>query len=413
MDRFINKLYSVVLPFLPVLILYGLPLSYMSKLTLADIILLLLAFFKVIVLINKLINKRVVKLDISAFCLMLYILTQPLLLSFYTDSVFIDWGDAIGTSFRLAFYIAIYCILFYDAVDKRSVIASFRVLGCISVIYGTLQFIVANLFGISLSPYIPFLYVTRTGLEAQQSSWMKAGWLVRARSFFSEPAAFSVFLLVALCIELTLIYEHKQKYKQNLLKLMYILGIMVSCSSTGFVGLVFLYILYVLFVNKLSRRGIGIIILLTFLLIFAAVKIGYVDFVLNHAFAGGKGLQHQSHFSDILIVFQNKINFWEMLFGHGMQDIMNGNIGLYIPGWHRTFHDLGVFGVMFYMLFFFAVFRKLNKNRRLIIVLFIFLNIGTECMLGIYFILYMTVATMGHKKTRYFRLSKDSIVGRD
>lgn len=386
------KLYSVLLPFLPILVIYGLP--HIGKLTLADIILLALAVSRMLA------SKGFVKLDLSLFYLMLYILVHPLFLSFYTDSASIDWGDTIGTSFRLAFYIAMYGVVFYKVAYKSDVIASFRIVGCISVIYGILQFIAANLLGISLSPYIPFLHVVSIGLEDQQAGWIRRGVLVRVRSWFSEPSAFSMFLLLALCIELTLAYNHKQKVSKFVY--LYIVGIMISCSSTGFIGLLFTYTSYVLFIYKLSKKRIIEVILFILLFTFIAVKSGYIDFTLNHMFASGKGLQHQSNFSSIPMLFQNKMNFnfCEIFFGHGMQQIIDNDRILAIPGWLRTFYCLGIFGVMFYVLSFFTIFRKLDKNGKLIIVLLILLSVGKPTMLGIFSILYMTVAMINHTSRR-------------
>ena len=123
------------------------------------------------------------------------------------------------------------------------------------------------------------------------------------------------------------------------------------------------------------------------IIIFSLVKSGYVAQFISHAFVDGAGLSKQSHFSSIIGVFQKDFNIFEILFGNGMQEVVEG----YLPGWIRTFYSLGIVGIILYSLAFILSMRHKSSARIGLVMLFSFLNIGTEIMLGVYLLLYFSV----------------------
>ena len=271
---------------------------------------------------------------------------------------------------------------------KKKLISSFRFIGVTSAIYACIQFIFGTFFRISLSPYLPLLPVVREGIEEQQLGWIDYGWMVRARAWFSEPSTLAIFLILAIFIELYLANNDKnKKYFVSI----YILGVFISHSSTGTITLAFLLLNYIyLYIKnkkyKLSISKILTMSLLVPLFLIILYNTGYIERFVNHAFAGGDGLSKQSHFIDIYLIFKNEFSFFEFLLGHGMQAV----VGAYLPGWVRTFYSLGIVGILLYILPFIIIAKK-NILTLALVLLFCILNIGTEIMLGVYFLLYMSI----------------------
>lgn len=377
-----KRWYSIFFPLFPILILYGFDL--LPFVTFSDYMLMLFIFTDVIAQRFKLV------LCTSFLPLVFYLLLHPLLL-LLLDVPVADWEDAIGSAWKLALYIFGMSLLAKD-IHRDLAIKSIRGIGFISTIYAFLQFALGTFLHISITPYIPFFPVLREGLLEQQDNWIAYGWTVRPRAWFSEPSTFAIFLLLALLVELFVVGKRGRKKK---LCWMYLLGIVISHSSTGIVGLIILLVAWFCafpgrFFFKIKKSivlGILLLLPLGFILL---VQSGYIDSFIDHTFASGQGITAQSHFADISSVFENMPDFWGILFGHGMQNIDAG----YLPGWPRTYYCLGLLGVLLYGLGFALSFKFARHESRIVVLTFIALNLGTEIMLGVFMLLYMSVAWM-------------------
>lgn len=377
----LTKLYCLIIPVLPIMGMYG--FSELPFLTFSDYLLMICYILWGIYALNK----KKAQCRASFLPLVVYLLLHPMILALYAASD-IDWVDAIGTSWRLAFYVFPLCILSPYHLDKNLLIKAFRFIGVTSSIYAIAQFCFGTFLSISLSPYLPFLPILREGIEKQQLGWIDYGWMVRARAWFSEPSTLAIFLILAVFIELFLLNSIKKKKFLTC----YFLGIFISHSSTGTVGLLFLLMSYAYIYVK--RKGfkiptrvmLGICLIMPIVILFL-IRSGYVAQFISHAFVDGAGLSQQSHFSSITGIFQKDFNFFEILFGNGMQETVEG----YLPGWIRTFYSLGIVGIILYSFAFILSMRQNSSARMVLVMLFSFLNIGTEIMLGVYLLLYFSV----------------------
>lgn len=377
-----EKWYSIFLPLFPIFILYGFDL--LPFVTFSDYMLMLFIFTDVIAHRFKLV------LCTSFLPLVFYLLLHPLLLLLFELPV-ADWEDAIGSAWKLALYIFGMSLLAKD-INRDVAIKSIRIIGAISTVYAFLQFALGTFLHISITPYIPFFPVLREGLLEQQDNWIAYGWTVRPRAWFSEPSTFAIFLLLALLVELFVVKKQRRKKK---LCWMYLWGILISHSSTGIAGLLILLVAWFCvlpnrFFFKIKRSIVLSIIFLIPLGFILLVQSGYIDSFIDHTFASGQGIMAQSHFADISSVFENMPDFWGILFGHGMQNIDAG----YLPGWPRTYYCLGLLGVLLYGLGFALSFKFARHESRIVVLTFIALNLGTEIMLGVFMLLYMSVAWM-------------------
>lgn len=383
--KWLEKWYSIMLPLFPLLILYG--FSAIPFLSFSDYLLLLFIFVEIISSKFKIVFEK------SFVPLVFYLLFQPMLLLLVPPKNF-DFVDSAGTAWKLALYIFGISLL-QKNLQKDILLKSTRFVGTASTIYGFFQFFLGTYLHISLSPYFPLLPILRTGLKEQQDGWISYGWTVRPRAWFSEPSTFAIFLLWTLVIELFVV--EKEGRNKNLC-FIYVFGIVISRSSTGIIGLIILLVAWTLlcpeeFLYKIPKKVLeGGICLLPVCLIFLC-KGGYIDSFISHTFVNGQGLSAQSHFTDIGSAFRNNTGFWNIVIGNGMQDVEAG----YLPGWFRTYYCLGIVGVLLYISAFFKTFKHASRKLRILVVVFIGLNFGTEIMLGVFILLFMSIITLFQK----------------
>lgn len=378
----LEKWYSILLPLFPMLILYG--FKALPFLTFSDYFLLFFLMLDVIKRRYRLIYDR------AFMPLVVYLVVQPFILLFFASEG-LDFMDAAGTAWKLALYIFGIAILWKN-LQKEYFVKSVRFIGISSTIYGFLQFFLGTYAHISLSPYLPFLPVLRTGLKEQQDGWIAYNWTVRPRAWFSEPSTFAIFLLMALLIELFVVQRDKRR---NVRCMIYAFGIIISHSSTGTVGLIILALAWMIlspedFLYRIPKKVIIGIIFLLPICGYLLYKSGYVDSFIGHTFVNGQGLLSQSHFIDIQAAMSENTSALQVLFGKGMQDVEAG----YLPGWIRTYYCLGTIGVLLYAVGFYRVCRRCSRRARIMILAFIGLNFGTEIMLGVFMLLYMSAALL-------------------
>lgn len=367
-----ETIYGILISLLPIMTIYG-----VSYITIADII--------IVILMLKIVIQRKFQIGIVRIFLpfILYLFLQPIIINTCINED-VDIVDLFGSSCRLAFYLIAVNILVNNIFNYENIKKGLRVIAISSSIYAMLQFVLGTYLKISLSTYLPLLPILNTGLTEQQTGWINYGMIVRARAWFSEPSTLSIFLLLALYLEF---FCNSDKNISKLCVVIYVMGILVSYSSTGFIGMV---IIFVFDLFDLCRKGIRKKMLLYLVIVIATVsvvllKTGVINAFIGHTFSNGKGLMSQSHFSSIKVVLQNKSSFLEIIVGHGLQNVYNN---MYLPGWVRLYYCLGIVDVLLYSVIFIFLYKKSNSSARKLLVLFVILNIGSEIMLGIFCILY-------------------------
>lgn len=381
-QRWLKKWYSILLPMFPIFIIYS--FKVLPFLTFSDYLLL---FF---ILADIIVNRYRIVFEKTFTPLIIYLLLHPLLLLIFPINN-LDFVDAAGTAWKLALYIFGVSLLGKN-LQKDFFLKSTRIVATSSVIYGFLQFFLGTYVHISLSPYLPFLPVLRTSLKEQQDEWIAYNWIVRPRAWFSEPSMFAIFLLLVLMVELFIVENGERKKS---LCAIYVIGIIISHSSTGMIGIFILILAWVILcpdelVYKLPRKFWMAFVCLIPIFIFLLYKSGYIDSFIEHTFVNGQGLASQSHFAYIRAAFAEKTSILTVFLGNGMQDVETG----YLPGWFRTYYCLGVIGIYVYITGFLKAAKRSSRRVRIIVLTFAGLNIGTEIMLGVFMLLYMSVAML-------------------
>ncbi len=365
-----NKVMCYLFAMLPILLNYG-----WGSITFADITVLVLVIYTVV--------RRGFCIKKGFLIVSCFFIIHPILL-FSLVGIRNNLYDMFGTSFRLAYYIFATGILINQFRNNINIIKAIRCVAVVCSFYAVLQFVMANMFGILVSAYLPFL-PHRGVLDAQTQEWIDYGWLVRPRSFFSEPSTFSIYLLLALSLELFVL-------KTNLRIIVILIGgIFISVSSLGIVCLLFLLFVFTyryLKVNRfvVSRKKMLFVEILFLLLLGISIKMNLFEIILEHITAGGKGLMSTTRFADIKTAFST-VNAWKTLFlGNGMQDIQE-----YLPGWVRVYYCNGIIGLLLYVGLFYKSIKSVSKKNRIIMLLFGLINIGGEAMMGLFFIHYFVM----------------------
>lgn len=381
-QKSLKKWYSITLPLFPMLTLYG--FKILPFVTFADYLLLFFMIAEISTKGFRLVFNRIF------VPLIAYLILQPVVLLCFS-SINLDTIDALGTSWRLTIYIFGVSLL-QKNLQKEEFVKSIRIIGVSSTVYGFFQFFLGTYAHISLSPYLPLFPVLRTGLKEQQDGWIAYNWTVRPRAWFSEPSTFAIFLLLALLIELFVVQRDNRK---NVLCLIYAFGIIISHSSTGTIGLIILVLAWMLicpqdFLYRIPKKIVIGILLLIPLCSFLLYKSGYIDTFIGRTFADGRGLSAQSHFAFIEGAFSEDTNLLQFFFGKSLQEVATG----YLPGWFAAYYCLGAVGVLLYIGVFYTVFKRSFLRSRIIVLTFVGLNFGTEIMLGIFMLLYMSAALL-------------------
>lgn len=374
----ISHLYMIALSIMPILMIYG--VNIIVRVTFTDIILLL--FLSYTFIKHKTINSRIEFLPIA-----LYLVIQPVIIHFYQSNDF-DIVDTYGTSLRLALIILCLNVLSPYYLERDYYIKCIRIVAIFNAIYAGAQFVSGNLFSWALTPYIPFLPVVDVGLDVQQQSWIHYGILVRGRGLFREPSHLAIYLLLYIMAEQ--LYTDNTRSRNACIAIA-LVGLMVSGSSMGLVGIVLFEILKAmmgsdLITFKITKKTITSI---ASVIVIGAIwfNSGYLQNVISHLNNNGNGILSQSHLVDIQKAFKGDWTLLDTIFGRGLQQVSSG----YLPGWPRALYCLGISGIIMYIYAFGNIYVKSDFRKKVILLVFCLLNFGTEIMLGIFLLLYLSL----------------------
>lgn len=112
------------------------------------------------------------------------------------------------------------------------------------------------------------------------------------------------------------------------------------------------------------------------------------------------GKSSSDRFAGYSLLFEYR-NFFSLLFGNGMK-LLEGD---YLSGYLRLFYYFGITGVILFFYEILSGYKKHNQVGKILVWLFIVLNIGTEVALGPFLIIYSSfILTSNEKRFRYFEL---------
>mgnify|MGYP004526973817 CR=1 FL=1 len=297
------------------------------------------------------------------------------------------WAQGAGTAGRVAL---LYLLLAFMGRNFMDFDFGFRVLIGVSVlvgVYGLIQ-TAASHVGIALTTYIPGLPIMGTdNLDAAVRAKMDYGLTFRMQSILNEPAALCCYLI----LPITMLLNGEGEVEHGNAIAVFLSAVCVlSLSSTGIIAVLVLWGFYV--GRRFTERNIDARILLLGLMMaivaFALIA-AFTDiwsYFVNRTF--GKGLSGGTRFYALDTALSASGSPLNVLFG-----VLTARTEDYLPGFARAYYLYGLCGLVLITLVMLLTARCGDALSRWIVAVFIFLNVGTEIMLGNFAIYYLCFAS--------------------
>lgn len=356
----LSKLYTILVVAFPILHLYGIGLSTVSF---ADLLLLLL--YPLLIAKNKW-NK-------VSFSFLLY--------AFYICIVGFSLHphNAIFKVLRYLCYIfalALFSGSFFNFEYGKRL---FLKLALFATFFLFFQYICLHLSGFYVPGYLPGVPIMRDELIRHTNNIGMDGGDLRVRSIFGEPAHYAQYIVG--CIAL-MVGCKKMNFKWLICLFM---GLLLSASSTGILAGGFLLMLSLLQVGKIRFKPY--VWYLLFLI--AGISLYLISQSSFYGAAVDKLMDDRTfdgRFSGIEVILSNiDYSDTEFLFGHGI-----GSTGVYLPGYLMLFYYLGAVALLIYICANIRIFFRVDKSRKILLLLFALLNVGTEVVMGPFILLFFS-----------------------
>lgn len=186
----------------------------------------------------------------------------------------------------------------------------------------------------------------------------------RYASFFIEPAGYGVYIVCALTQEL-----FYQKEKKLWVISLLCLGTILSTSNTAVACVVFLLAFY-FYQNKMFSTK-TVLLLVSFVGIFIVAQ-PFLNAISTRVEAGAS---YAGRFNGYDVVFQLLDN---PMFGMGF--VSPADMGIYLAGFARLLMYFGFVGVIVYSIIYLKVIK--SSSQKIMVLVFLFLNIGSNPLLG-------------------------------
>lgn len=282
------------------------------------------------------------------------------------------------------FFLVIYYKLFFDirVADK-----SIGVAGVAATLFLVLQHTAHIFLGVTIPGQISAIAVR----EADSDNMVVGSNVVRFASFFAEPSAYAVFVVLPLAIEL--FYREKANY---LFVILYCIGCVLSTSNTALACLAFLLIFYFVKNKIFNWKSIALI----------ASGVAIIFIVSPFIEAIRTRVEGGTSFNNRFIGYEMMSKYFtNPLFGIGF--ISMEDVGEYMPGYARLVVYLGIIGALLYSIVYIYIFR--TTSRWIILILFLFLNIGSNIFFAASIIFYSCFFLIDKSKKKLNEKSVNSL----
>ncbi|MDF9844047.1 MULTISPECIES: hypothetical protein [unclassified Paenibacillus] len=381
----LNKVFTIFLVSFQLWFLYATPISSISV---ADAILILMYP----VLLFKLIKEKKMYLSKNNLPLVLflvYIFFQFILVFSINDISFVN--EAALRTGRYVLYLITVIFIAPNFFEVKLGIKVLKYICIASTIFLFFQILMVRFAGVYIPGTIPGLPLIRLDLLEFNQNIMNAGYLIRPRSFFSEPAHYATYVLLYLGIGL---FSEKKKIIDYFPEIIITFGLLVSNSATGFIACAIVWGVWAfkkLLLNEKKTKFIIATLLLTPFLLFLIVNTEYYQTFVFRVFgegSGGLGTAAASRMENYDLAFSTDgLSTIEILFGHGMVDT-----AYYMPSIPTIFFYFGIIGMLVFFIFSLMIMHNGNEKQKIIIILTIVLSIGGDAIFGpncLYFYLFL------------------------
>lgn len=363
----------------PILGMYVVPGTNLSSMAVMLILLLICCGF-------SLFRDHILVIDNSFFPYFIVIIFNTLL-SFIAEPNG-DCQQIILSTGQYFCYVLILFLFNRKYFDENKFYVSLIAGADISSFYLIIQEILA-FFGIFLPGGLPFLQTLNPLVQSYTNdAWMSFSFY-RPRSLFSEPAMFSTYVLLALLVSHNVRMKGlNNKLILNIREVLYIVSIIISRSTLGYLGLIFFAIIILFEFMKerqVNKSALVTIPAVVFVLLLSG-RSEFIQFQINRL-ASINGEQRLQIFSNLKIL--DATTLYKILFGHDFA-LSTYEGGVFLPSFFRQFYCFGITGIvaLFYLLM--DKYMKISKAQRQIWLTFIVLMLGSELLHGGMLLLYFT-----------------------
>lgn len=380
----ISKLCSwIVILFMP-LSLYG---TYIEKITVGDISLILGIIIAIYLIATKKINIR----EIIANEILIYIvlIIMNSLVQFFFDAKGIK--DGIFSLLRYLMFMFFVMIIPKHFLEKEYTYKIYEKIGIIFAIYSLIQFFCFYAFKYILPINIlPLKTSTDLSIIQNISRYSNGRVLFRPYSVFIEPSYFSIF-------ESYLLYWLLNCKKHNNKDNIKIITLTLAMIISGTTGIVMIAICFFRKICALARKNVlKTITLLTAIIvvIITFYNTNYGKKVINRVFVNGEfGSSIDGRIGNLQTILQEVENGKTLLVGNGIWIEHE-----YLPSIGRLIISLGLLGSIIYLCIMLKMFKVTNDIGKKYIILFLVSFIATNSLFNITSVLVYCLIIMNYKK---------------
>ncbi len=386
----IKKIFTILLVLFQLLILYATPIPSLSV---ADILLIILYPF----LILYLIKKQNLTLKINYLPLMIYffyILFQFLFNCFFHDTSYID--ETFFRTCRYLFYLFTVIFIAPQMFDVRLGVKLLKYVSLVSTLFLFFQMFMVKFMRLYIPGTIPGIPLMRSELEDFNQNIMQATYLIRPRSFFSEPAHYASYVIGYLVIGL--FFKQKNSSKEYITEVIITIGLIVANSATGIIAAGVIWGIWILrkisinYSKSMKMKFVIPFILLVPITFLMVLNSKYFNIFMERVFgkpgesAGSAFIGRMGNYSSTFSI--GDLTWNEILFGRGMIDIVE-----YIPAIPTIFYYYGIVGMGLSFIIFIIMFYIVKFKHKVVLIMIVMLSIGGDAIFGpnclFYFLFFM------------------------
>lgn len=333
-----------------------------------------------------------IKINLNLLFFILIIFLRMLLFLIFNDGR--EIFQVMGTSLRLMYVYFLLMVLGDNYFDKKLAEKVMINVTIILSIYSIIQYVYA-MKGVILTTYIPKLKIMQGMGEFRNvddilREQMSYGLQFRPRSLLNEPAHFATYLLSGLTI--VLFTDEKLSFRKKIIAVLFTVTCLLSRSSTAIIMLFFIWFVYILKRIKTVSDAKRILSIIAIFAVFLFIYSIFNDFdILNYflvrTFGKSKslaGIANSTRFVQLKMGFEDFDRFIDIFIGKSTV----ANSG-YLPGFFRLIYYFGFIGFLSYTLYIIEPSSDDSNLSRVMKLVFIIMNIGTEIIFGNFIFLYL------------------------
>lgn len=362
-------------------ILLSIPLSVYpitsSGITIGDVLLFIVLTISLLE-IKK--NDNKIKFFIPIYIYILMILILSLI---HFELGMKDYTTSIFGVIRYIFYLVVCLVIPNNGFNANKAYKLYKIISILIAIYVIMQFLSYNIFKIILPINVLGLRTfERVYISDSVNNYLTIGKFYRPSGIFIEPAHYAAYQAPILYMIFNNTFDNNRFNK--VISCLIILSLFLTGSTLGIVIVLYLFIKPIIKVLKTNFFKSLFFIACVTIMLTLFLNTNYGKSIFNRTFSDESNGAINGRFGNINTIFNNEKN---IIIGNGL----SSNIG-YLPSYPYLILCYGIVGVGIFVVVVITSYFKCTKTGKEILILFLFISIGTLSLFGNYIILYFAFA---------------------